>query len=104
MQRPNQAHRCHSIQAGREQVLTCINEVRREGAEQQQTETRQEGGRGKKYVKMTKADAMKEASSEDETLKMARLPSDERDQPSFPLKSSDYTNANQTDKHKRPDK
>lgn len=23
---------------------------------------------------------------------------------SFPLKSSDYTNANQTDKHKRPDK
>lgn len=34
----------------------------------------------------------------------ARLPSDEREQPSFPLKSSDYTNANQTDKHKRPDK
>lgn len=58
----------------------------------------------KKYVEMTKADAMQEASGEDETLKTARLPSDEREQPSFPLKSSDYTNANQTDKHKRPDK
>lgn len=53
---------------------------------------------------MTKADAMQEESSEDETLKTARLPSDEREQSSFPLKSSDYTNANQTDKHKRPNK
>lgn len=61
-------------------------------------------GKGKKYVEMTKADAIQEASGEDETLKMARLPSDEREQPSFPLKSSDYTNANQTDKHKRPNK
>lgn len=87
-------------------MLTHINEVRGEGAEQQQTETRgEEGGeKGKKYVEMTKADAMQEASGEDETLKMARLPSDEREQPSFPLKSSDYTNANQTDKHKRPNK
>lgn len=55
-------------------------------------------------MEMTKADAMQEASGEDETLKTARLPSDEREQPSFPLKSSDYTNANQTDKHKRPNK
>lgn len=53
---------------------------------------------------MTKADAMREESGEDETPKTARLPSDEREQPSFPLKSSDYTNANQTDKHKRPNK
>jgi len=53
---------------------------------------------------MTKADAMQEPSGEDEILKMARLPSDEREQSSFPLKSSDYTNANQTDKHKRPNK
>lgn len=76
-----------------------------EGAEQQQTETHTgKGGKGKKYVEMTKADAMQEASGEDETLKIARLPSDEREQPSFPLKSSDYTNANQTDKHKRPNK
>ncbi len=74
------------------------------GPEQQKTETHREGGKKKKYVEMTKADAMQEASGEDETLKTARLPSDEREQPSFPLKSSDYTNANQTDKHKRPDK
>lgn len=68
---------------------------------QKQTQGR---GKGKKYVEMTKADAMQEASGEDETLKIARLPSDERERPSFPLKSSDYTNANQTDKHKRPNK
>lgn len=55
-------------------------------------------------MEMTKADAMQEVSGEDETLKTARLPSDEREQPSFPLKSSDYTNANQTDKHKLPNK
>lgn len=55
-------------------------------------------------MEMTKADAMQEASGEDETLKIARLPSDEREQSSFPLKSSDYTNANQTDKHKRTNK
>lgn len=66
--------------------------------------THREGGKGKKYVEMTKADAMQEASGEDETLKIARLPSDEREQPSFPLKSNDYPNANQTDKHKRPNK
>lgn len=58
------------------------------GAGQQQTETHAgKGGRGggvcKKYVEMTKADAMQEASGEDETLKIARLPSDEREQPSF---------------------
>lgn len=34
---------------------------------------------GKKYVEMTKADAMQEASGEDETLKTARLPSGERE-------------------------
>lgn len=68
---------------------------------QKQTQGR---GKGKKYVEMTKADAMQEASGEDETLKIARLPSDEREQSSFPLKSSDYTNANQTDKHKRTNK
>lgn len=81
-----------------------IDEVQGEGAEQQQTETHSEGGKGKKYVQMTKADAMQEESSEDETPKTARLPSDEREQSSFPQKSSDYTNANQTDKHKRPNK
>lgn len=53
---------------------------------------------------MTKADAMQEASGEDETLKRARLPSDERESGLPSLKSSDYSNANQTDKHKRPDK
>lgn len=42
------------------------------------------GGKGKKYVEMTKADAMQGASGEDETLKTARLPSDEREQLSFP--------------------
>lgn len=62
------------------------------------------GGKGKKYVEMTKADAMQEASGEDETLKRARLPSDERESGLPSLKSSDYSNANQTDKHKRPDK
>lgn len=62
-------------------------------------------GKGKKYVEMTKADAMQKLSGDDETLKMARLPSDERESSlPFPLKSSDYTNANQTDKHKRPNK
>lgn len=40
-------------------------------------------GKGKKYVEMTKADAMQKLSGDDETLKMARLPSDEREQPSF---------------------
>lgn len=54
-------------------------------------------------MEMTKADAMQEASGED-SKKKARLPSDERELPSFPLKSSDYTHANQTDKHKRPNK
>lgn len=55
-------------------------------------------------MEMTKADAMKYMSVEDEKLKTAILPSDEREQPSFPPKISDYTNANQTDKHKRPNK
>lgn len=85
-------------------MLTHINEVgggRGRAATDRNTQGR---GKGKKYVEMTKADAIQEASGEDETLKMARLPSDEREQPSFPLKSSDYTNANQTDKHKRPNK
>lgn len=40
---------------------------------------RQRGGKGKKYVEMTKADAMQEASGKDETLKTARLPSGERE-------------------------
>lgn len=71
---------------------------------ERQRHTQGWGGGGKKYVEMTKADAMQEASGEDETPKIARLPSDERELPSFPLKSSDYTNANQTDKHKRPNK
>lgn len=70
-----------------------------------QIRTRGWGGcKGKKYVEMTKADAMQEASGEDETLKRARLPSDERESGLPSLKSSDYSNANQTDKHKRPDK
>lgn len=55
-------------------------------------------------MEMTKADAMQEAPGEDEKPKMARLPSDGRKQSSFPLKSNDYTNANQTDKHKRLNK
>lgn len=89
---------------------TCSHTLMRcggKGPSKKKTETHGEGGekkKKKKYVEMTKADAMQEASGEDETLKTARLPSDEREQPSFPLKSSDYTNANQTDKHKRPDK
>lgn len=75
-------------------------------------------------MEMTKADAMQEASGEDETLggggeggggsggggvKKIKPPDylqmrERESSLSFPLKSSDYTNANQTDKHKRPDK
>lgn len=84
--------------------MSCVGEEEEEEGGCRQIHTGKEGGKGKKYVEMTKADAMQEASGEDETLKTARLPSDERERPSFPLKSSDYSNANQTDKHKRPDK
>lgn len=48
------------------------------GTLQTDTHRGKEGGKGKKYVEMTKADAMQEASGEDETLKTARLPSGER--------------------------
>lgn len=66
-----------------------INELRGRGEEEEEEEGCRQihteakkgvgGGKGKKYVEMTKADAMQEASGEDETLKTARLPSGERE-------------------------
>lgn len=90
---------------GESNLLAHINELRGEGAQAASDRNTWGKEKGKKYVKMTKADAMLKLSGGDETLKMERLPSDEREQSSFfPPKSSDYTNANQTDKHKRTNK
>lgn len=61
--------------------MSCVGRRKREGeAADRYTHTRVGGWGGRaKYVEMTKADAMQEASGEDETLKPARLPSDERE-------------------------